>query len=34
MKIEDKFIWQVICDIFVIGSLSLNEFDYIERGIK
>ena len=34
MKIEDKFYWQVICDVFVIGSIYLNEFDYLEKGIK
>ncbi len=33
-QIKDKVYWRVYCDIFVLGSLFLNEFNYLIKGIK
>ena len=34
LQISEKVNWEIICDIFVIGELTLNELDYIIKGIK
>lgn len=34
LKIKDDFHWQIVCDIFLIGNLFLNELDYIVKGIR
>lgn len=34
LQITENVHWEIICDIFVIGDLYLNELDYIIKGIK
>lgn len=35
LKLEgDVVYWNVICDIFVVGLINLNDFDYLIKGIR
>lgn len=30
----DKVYWSIVCDVFVVGLINLNDFDYLIKGIR
>ena len=31
---EKKVYWKLVCDVFVVGSINLSDFDFLIRGIR
>ena len=31
---EKKVYWKVVCDVFVVGSINLSDFDFLIKGIR